>query len=348
MADRKDFSRWLLEQPAARNKAALARITIAKARIQNILDRDTVANQKTLEQKIAEQGPVPLRVDPHLIGLAIKDLRELNRLALHQHPAAPGKTWFANPGTAAARVTDKLVRIAPLHEMVSGHGFGNLTGDALEVIVYKCLEAERQKKPAYAYLGSFELDQPKRGGRFHRSAPPKIIGSKKSSLEADFFQFGHSPGPLCIECKNRREWIYPNDGAIDDLITLATDLDIAPVLVARRLHYTTRTNLLEPAGIIGHETYFQYYPSDKADLAALVKDKRSLGFTDVLATEEPHARTSTFFATTLPQIVEPMATKWNRNKAALRSYADGEINLPQLYDQIESPAAGNWQYFEED
>jgi hypothetical protein len=32
------------------------------------------AHEKTLEQKIAEQGPVAQRVDPHLVSLAIEDL----------------------------------------------------------------------------------------------------------------------------------------------------------------------------------------------------------------------------------------------------------------------------------
>ncbi len=326
----------------------MARVTIAKNRIQSILDRDLVAHQKTLEQKIAEQGPTPQRVDPHLIGYAIKDLRELNRLAAHQHAGAPGKFWFANPGTKLQPITEKLDAIAPLYEGISGHGFGNLTGDALEIITYKCLEAEQHTNPQYAFLGSFDLDQPKNAqGRYRRTAPPKTIGSRKTTLEADFFQFGHSVGPLCIECKNRREWIYPNDGAISDLIVRATDLDIVPVLIARRLHYTTRSNFLEPAGIIAHESYFQYYPTDNADLAAQVKDKRSLGFTDVLASEEPHARTKHFFSVTLPKIVETMATKWNRNKGALRAFALHEINLSQLYNEIDSPAGGNWQEFEQ-
>jgi hypothetical protein len=64
-----------------------------------------------------------------------------------------------------------------------------------------------------------------------------------------------------------------------------------PVLIARRLHYTTLSNFLEPAGIIAHETYFQYYPADKWKLAAQAKYKRSLGFTYITAVEIPHQRT---------------------------------------------------------
>ena len=45
------FSPELLRLPIATNAAALDRIVIAKKRIQSVLDRDTAAHQKTLEQK---------------------------------------------------------------------------------------------------------------------------------------------------------------------------------------------------------------------------------------------------------------------------------------------------------
>jgi hypothetical protein len=113
-------------------------------------------------------------------------------------------------------------------------------------------------------------------------------------------------------------------------------------LVTRRLHYTTRTNLLEPAGIIAHETYFNYYPADKAELAERVKDKRSLGFTDVTATEEPHPRTIKCFEEMLPRITDEMGKRWNANKEQLVGYAHKEINLAQLYTAINSPGGGKW------
>ena len=46
--------------------------------------------------------------------------------------------------------------------------------------------------------------------------------------------------------------------------------------------------------MLAHETYFQYFPADQADLAEKVRHKRSLGFTDVIATEDPHQRTARF------------------------------------------------------
>lgn len=160
-------------------------------------------------------------------------------------------------------------------------------------------------------------------------------------------QFGYAEGGLCIECKNYREWLYPHHGIIKELIIKASELALIPVLIHRRTHYTTKTNFLEPAGIIAHESYFQYYPSDQAELAARVGHKRSLGFTDVRATEEPHPRTRKFILVTLPKIVPHMAKRWHENQAQLLRYALGQINLSQLYTEIGSPAGGKWHEFED-
>jgi hypothetical protein len=232
--------------------------------------------------------------------------------------------------------------LAPLYASVSGSGFGNLSGDALEVVVFKCLNKIYETNPRFPYQGQFLLNEPKVGGRYRKIQPPKHVGSHSTGKEADFLQFGHNPGPLCIECKNYREWLYPHHQSVKDLIIKAAEMRTIPVLVARRIHYSTITNLLEPAGIIAHQSYFQYYPADQAALAVKAKDKRLLGFTDVLASEEPHARTSTFFETNLPKIVEPMSEKWRKNQDAVVAYALGDMNLAQLYTAIESPAGGKW------
>jgi hypothetical protein len=344
MIDRSQFSPKLLSLAEAGNEQVLERIVLAKRRIQSVLDRDLVCNQKTLEQKISEQGPKPMRVDPHLIGKAILDLTELNRLTRHAHVLTKGIAWFANPGTSANLVNNRLEVLAPLYDRIIGHGFGNLSGDALELIVWKCLRAIHQADKRYPYMGHFDLSQPKDAhGRYRKSQPPKTLGERSTIKEADFFQFGHAAGTLCIECKNLREWMYPDHPLIKELIIKASELGAIPVLIARRVHYTTRINLLEPAGIIAHESLFQYYPAHEVELARQVSDARSLGFTDVVATEEPHARTVKFFTRSLPAVVDYMAERWFQNEDALVAYAHNEINLAQLYTAIGSVAGGKWR-----
>ena len=349
MADNQQFSEKTLASPEAKSPEALERIAIAKFRIQSILDREIVSHQKTLEQKISDQGPNPIRVDPHLVGKAIADLLELNRLRRHTHPATGKKqSWFSNPATDQTAINERLDQLAPLYDSVTQHGFGNLVGDALEIVVQKCLEDVQANDPRYVYQGHFRLDLPKdKHGRYKKSQPPKTVGSRSTKKEADFLQFGYAEGALCIECKNYREWVYPHHGVIKELIVKAADLNLIPVLITRRLHYTSRTNLLEPAGIIAHETYHQYYPSDQSELAEAVRHKRSLGFTDIRATEDPNPRTRKFFNAILPSIVPRMAALWNSNKDQLVRYANDEINLAQIYTEIGSPAGGKWQDFNE-
>jgi len=73
------------------------------------------------------------------------------------------------------------------------------------------------------------LDEPKQGGRYRKTQPPRNIGSHESMKEPDFIQFGHDPGPLCIECKNYREWTYPHHEFIKELIIKAAYLNAIPV-----------------------------------------------------------------------------------------------------------------------
>jgi len=343
------FSAGLLAKEEARNPDALRRIAVAKHRIQLILDREVVCHQKTLEKKIADQGPNPQRVDPHLIGLAILDLRNLGRLKVSTHAATGASPWHSNLLTPDATIAERLSELAPLYASVSTGTFGNLTGDALEVIVYKSLAKVAAAKPRYAYQGHFLLDEPKdKHGRYRKVQPPKSVGALSTAKEADFLQFGHEEGPLCIECKNYREWIYPHHGVIKETVVKAYELGCLPVLVARRIHYTAMTNLLRPAGIMAHEALFQYYLADQVELAERVRDKTKLGFTDVLASEEPHPRTEKFFSHDLLHVVGAMAQAWSRNRDALYAYAKDQMNLAQLYSEIGSPAGGKWQNFEQE
>ena len=315
MSDETGFSGRLLQHPEARNAAALERIVLAKRRIQSVLDREIAAGRRTLEQKISDQGPVGQRVDPHLVGLAIMDLLETGRLK--QRDVA-GDPWYSNPGTSDQAAGAKIGRYAQLHALINSGAFGNLIGDALEVVVFKTLDRLYTAQPRYAYHGSFRLSEPKNpAGRYVKVRPPKIIGSRSTLKDPDFLQFGHDSGPLYIECKNRREWLYPHHGLIKNMIIGAIDLGCTPVLIQRRLHYTTISNFFRPAGIIAHESYFQYYPADKADIATVVKNRRAFGYTDVTPVEEPHPRTVKFIDDTLPRISGPMTERWNKNKDAL-------------------------------
>ena len=326
-----DFSPKLAEHPSAQNPKAQDRIHIALARIPNVLEKQTVAHRKTLEQKISDQGPNHLRVDPQLLGLAIQELHEHRRtITHHPHPPTRTKSWYANAGADADAVQKKLAELAPLYASVSTGNFPNLIGDALEVIVYKALLSLNQAHPRYAFHGVFDVNASKdRHGRYSKTEPPQIVSGHRTHKVPDFILYGFDSGPICIECKNLREWFYPGERRIKDLIKMALDLHVTPLFVARRIHYTTIRNFLEPAGIIAHETYYQYYPTAHQALADRVKHKRSLGFSDIRATEDPHPRTIKFFQHDLMKVADKMAERFRNNETALSDYVGNEINLAQ-------------------
>lgn len=333
------FSQKLLERPEARNADALSRVETAKKRIQSVLDRERVAHQKTLEQKISDQGPTGMRVDPHLVGLAIMDLLELNRLKTVLHPDTANHPWYANILTQQAEIDARLAVLAPLYQSTLGN-FSNLVGDALEIVTEKCLATLHAGNGKYVYQGHFLLDEAKdKHGRYKKIQPPKSVGAFLTKKEADFLQFGHDEGAICIECKNYREWMYPHSPLIKELIIKSVELGCLPLMVARRIHYTTRENLFKPAGIMFHETLYQYYPISHDELTAQVKNKTLLGFSDVRATEDPDKRTIEFFNSYLSSITSHSATLWNNAKAALEAYARDQMNLFQLYQEIGSPGA---------
>jgi len=339
-----DFSPWLAQHPAAQHPDAKARIRIATARLPNVLEREVVACQKTLEQKISDQGPNHMRVDPHLLGLAIQELTAERRiLTKYKHSSTHRINWYANARTLTDDVHQKLDKVAPLYAQVAIGDFGNFLGDALEVIVFKTLRALNQSTPRYTFNGAFDLTGPRtKENRYRKIEPPQVISGHETKYRADFILYGFESGPLCIECKNYREWIYPHHEIISNLIVTAAEMRTTPLLIARRIHYTTITNFLKPAGILAHETYYQYYPAEYQDLAKQAKHKRSLGFSDIRATEEPEPRTLKFFQTDLPKVVDDAAERFKRNRDNLLEYAREDINLAQLYTAIDSPAGGKW------
>ena len=339
-----DFSHWLRHHKDAQSPEALERVRIAMARLPNVLERQTVAHQKTLEQKIADQGPRAMRVHPHLLGLAIRELAvERRTLRTYRHPSTGNTGWYATARTDEAAVRQKLDEIAPLYAQVKSGYFPNFVGDALEVVIFKALQTLNASNPRYSFDGAIDLEGPKTSdGRYRKIEPPNVISGYKTQKLADFVLYGFDSGPIFIECKNYREWIYPHHHTINELILKSIETRTTPLLIARRIHYTTLRNFLEPAGILAHETYYQYYPADQHELAARVKDKRLLGFSDVRATENPDPRTIKLFHQHLPQIVDLAAQRFLQNKQALSDYIGGDINLAQLYNAIGSPAAGNW------
>lgn len=147
------------------------RETIAETRILRALGTLTIANQRTLEQKISDAGPYNQRVDPHILT----DVR--NRLG----------------------------------------------GD---------------------FSGRFrDLDAHDDGTMYKKEEPQQHIGTRslKGDVRLDFILRTPDAGPLGLECKNVRHWMYPHVEEITETLDKCLSLDAIPVLIARRIHFATFT-----------------------------------------------------------------------------------------------------------
>lgn len=133
--------------------------------------------------------------------------------------------------------------------------------------------------------------------------------------------------------KNIREWLYPDREEIRELLFKCCSLDVVPVLVARRIHYST-FSVLNYCGVILHQTYNQLYPYSAKVLADQVKDKNMLGYHDVRVGNEPDVRLVRFIHKNLPQVLPPARKKFDVFKDLLWAYANGEHPYSRIYDCI--------------
>jgi hypothetical protein len=72
-----------------------ARDAIARQRIVNILKKQVVANWRTLEHKIGDAGPNPVRVQPHILTPAKRELIKKGVLGVETRGNRAGSIWQA-------------------------------------------------------------------------------------------------------------------------------------------------------------------------------------------------------------------------------------------------------------
>jgi hypothetical protein len=136
-----------------------------------------------------------------------------------------------------------------------------------------------------------------------------------------------------IEIKNTREWVYPDKDIVTQLLRKCVQIDVVPVLMARRIHYTTFT-ILNACGAVIHQFYNQMYPSADAALAEQVKNKLLLGYSDVRTGNEPDARLLKFFANSLPTVAQESRKKFAENKALIEDYVHGGLSYARFVSRL--------------
>lgn len=311
------------------------RIRLGERRIVSILRRHGVATMRMLEQKISDAGPNPQRVDPHLLTKARIALLNKGILQTRLHN---GNQWHSLVGAEEAFLERRFAELTALHSRTEIRSFTDRMGDTAEIAVLRAMQQNHLN-----FFGHFaDLDQHDDDRRYMKHDPDFFSGVAIDGGKLDYILVHPLAGGMGIEIKNTREWVYPDKDIVTQLLRKCVQIDVVPVLMARRIHYTAFT-VLNACGAIIHQFYNQMYPSADAALAERVKDKVMLGYFDVRTGNEPDARLLRFFASSLPSVAQGSREKFNERKGLIAEYVQGRISYPQFVAQLRSePEQEEW------
>jgi hypothetical protein len=308
------------------NPKVLARLDIGSRRLLRVLASHTIANARTLEQKIADAGPYNQRVEPIYLTIARKALQQHHRIAAIRRDNTP---WYHLPETPLDEIEPRLAEQLAVHQAISRNDFIQRVGQALEIAIVRTMREGR-----YRYLGDFaDLDEHDDASLYRKEEPPTSIGGHRCKGPVDFLL--HLAGDwLAIEAKNVRPWIYPDSDELLPLLQKAAELDAIPVLIARRVSYVAFTEVLEPCGVIVHQVFNQRYPSSERELAAKAAHKSLLGYHDIRASSDPDDRLRRFLLHNLPKLVPHARAKFDQHKDLLLQLGSGEISYKQFHVEL--------------
>ncbi len=290
----------------------VAREAVAQTRILNILQKQGVANLRTLEHKIADAGPYNQRVQPHIITSAKQALLRRGDLIITDYERSQ---WYHRANENPAKIQARLAELQPIWARFTNGATAARTGQALEIAVWRALRAAGID----VYGGFDDLNQHDDSKLYHKVELQSFNGATIGKHALDFIvRVGnHHCG---IEVKNTRPWFYAHDPDLRELIRKALTLQVQPVLIARRIQYVT-FRVLGTCGLIMHETYNQRMANADTELANLARHKDLLGYHDIRTGNLADARLANFFTKSLPAIVDQAQEKVARYRDLLWAFS---------------------------
>ncbi|SHG86678.1 hypothetical protein [Bradyrhizobium erythrophlei] len=303
------------------------REAIAEKRLLSVLATATIANQRTLEQKISDAGPYGQRVDPHVLTDVRKRLMKEGIIGV---ASSAGSPWFFASNTSKAAWEARLQILLAVYQPYLA--IAGRIGQALEIATYRALS----EIPNADFEGRFkELDGHDDSTMYKKEEPTQHIGTRslKGDERLDFILRTANAGPIGIECKNVRHWMYPHVNEIKDTLRKCLALNAVPVLIARRIPYVTFA-VLSHCGLIIHQTYNQLFPAADATLSAQVAHKTMLGYHDIRTTNQPDARLLKFITQNLPSIAAAARQRFEGHKDLLEPFSNGEMNYVEFAARV--------------
>jgi hypothetical protein len=291
---------------------------LAFKRLHSVLASLTIANARTLENKISDAGPFDQRIEPHVLTPARQALERQGKIGRTGTETA----WLYLTDTPEVEWRAQLATLSAIHTELCRQNFTTRLGQSLEIAIYKALISVNK----FEFVGGFpDLADHDDSVAYFKEEPPSsvsglVIPGKK---HLDFVLFPQ-PGRVGIEAKNIREWLYPHAPEIKDLLLKCCAIDAIPVLIARRIPFIT-FRVLNACGVIVHQTYNQRFPEADSALAEKAKDKLLLGYHDIRIGNEPDARLLKFVGDNLSKVLPEARMRFNAMKELLTLYAKSEI-----------------------
>lgn len=269
------------------------RLLLARKRIKNILRDRLIANEKQLETKISEAGPLNQRCDPHVVNLALKELQSED--VVIQRKDTTGAKFFVLADVFDQSLIphqereNQILRLYALYRKLSSKQ--SICGDILEDLIWDAVE----KTKCYAPIGS-------------RAHPVLHFGSFELPGQLDLIAIFTKGSPFTVlgEAKNIREWIYPSSKELWELIYKAvvyaenTGQLVVPVFVTRKIQYSTRL-FFRTIGILGAQMHNQYFHPDVEDKLLEIKSKDGFGFHNITTDTTTPAWLIKWFTKTVPE-----------------------------------------------
>jgi hypothetical protein len=310
------------------------RFAVALKRLRRVLASHVVANDRIIEQKIADAGPTNQRIDPHILTTARATLVKSGEVIRVVRATTP---WYHLAAADAQIVAERLAELDALHQQTLHRPFTLLVGQALEIAVYRALLAQQELR----FFGAFRnLDDHDDSTLYTKLEPPSSVSGRDiGSRHLDFIV--HTAGAVYggIEVKNIRQWMYPARAEIREWLLKCCTLDIVPVLIARRIHFST-FSVLNPCGVVLHQTYNQLYPNSSSVLADQVRRKELLGYHDVQLGHLPDARLVRFIGTHLPNLLAQSRVKFDQFKDLLLAYGSEEHSYKSFAARVKRRTRG--------
>ena len=301
-------------------------IDIGRKRLQSVLWSHTIANHRTIENKISDAGPNNMRVQPHLLTEARKELETEGRILSIRKDDAQ---WYYLSDANLSEVKSRLREQAEVYRQINRRAMSRLIGQALEVTVFRSLKSQTALE---VYGGFYDLDEHDDSSPYSKDEPPSVVSGRTmpGRKKLDFLLYRQDVGHVGVEVKNVRQWLYPDRHNVRDLLQKCCAIDAVPVIIARRIPYVTFTEVFEPCGVLVHETYNQRYPISHEELANKAKDKKLLGYHDIRLGNEPDVRLNHFLHKTLPSLLQAGREKFDKHKDLLRSFGDRSLTYREF------------------